>query len=73
MANHDILQRINTQLRHDLQACLSSKRQAHRALDTFFDHLVAAGQEAQIQTMAELAAEISAIRLLLAGGSEVQP
>ena len=54
-------------LRHQLQACESSKRQAWRMLDVFLDHLIAAGQEASIQTMAELAGEISVIRVLLAG------
>jgi hypothetical protein len=58
-------------LRHRLQACESSKRQAWRMLDVFLEHLIAAGQEASIQTMAELAGEIRAIRLLLAGAGEV--
>jgi hypothetical protein len=35
-------------LRHQLQACESSKRQAWRMLDVFLEHLIAAGQEASI-------------------------
>ena len=67
---NDILRQENIRLRDRLQACESSKRQAWRALGTFQEHLIVAGQEASIQHMAELAGELAAIRLLLAGAGE---
>jgi len=58
-------------LRHQLQTCESSKRQAWCDLGTFLDHLTAAGQEAPILHLAEFVGELAAIRLLLAGAGEV--
>jgi hypothetical protein len=58
-------------LRSRVQVLESRQRLAVAAIDEFLKHLIAAGQEAPINTMAELAGEISAIRLLLSGTGEV--
>jgi hypothetical protein len=55
-------------LRHRVQTLESNQRQAWRALGTFQEHLIAAGQETCILHLAELVGELAAIRLLLAGG-----
>jgi hypothetical protein len=60
-------------LRHALQTCQSTQRQACRALDTFRDNLMVLGEEIYAPSMAELRRELAAIRLLLSGAGEVQP
>jgi hypothetical protein len=69
MRSHD--RQVIVRLRHELQTCESTQRQAWRALGTFQEHLIAAGQETPILHLAELAGEISAIRLVLDGAGEV--
>lgn len=57
-------------LRHRVQTIESTQRQAWRALDTFREHLVAAGMTISIDQITALLAELAAIRQMLSGAGE---
>jgi hypothetical protein len=65
--DNDILRHVNTRLRHQLQTAESRQRQAWRRLEDFREHLLAVGQIIPIIDMTALLAELSELRLLLAG------